>query len=219
MKVSPYLLIFLWLSGLPFGRAFVQQPQPTPASPAILSPKSGDVLQGKNPITGNTDIAGFLSAELTFAYRDNPTDTWFFIWESRTPLADGVLTHWDTTTLTDGEYTLRLTVFMEDGSQLDATIADLRIRNYTPIETATPTPLTPTATLAPGDTLVPTLTPTFTETPLPPTVTPLPANPAQLTLSKITQSFGKGALGVIGFFALIGLYQLVKKLRDASVSH
>lgn len=206
------LLVFVLLSYLPLKRAHSPQSEPTstPSPAAILSPAAGEALQGNISITGRTSAPGFQSAELTFAYSHNPTDSWFLIWESREPIADGLLAHWDTTTLTDGEYTLRLVVILEDGSQPSTTVPDLRVRNYTPIETNTPTPVTPTATLKPGDTPIPTLTPTPTQTPIPPTATLLPPNPARLTLSEIAQGFGKGALVVIGLFALLGVYQIIK---------
>jgi hypothetical protein len=109
--------------------------------------------------------------------------------------------------LTDGDYTLRLIVTLEDGNQIIITIPDLRIRNYTPIETDTPVP---TATSAPGDTPVPTVTPTPTITPSPPTVTPLPPNPAQLSAQDILLSFGKGVLLTLVLFSLLGLYQVAR---------
>ena len=87
-------------------------------------------------------------------------------------------------------------------------VKGLRVRNYTPIETSTPTPVTPTATLLPGE--LPTATPT------PPTYhhphpTALPPNPAGLVPGDVAFSLGKGALGVAGFFALMGVYGLVRR--------
>ena len=38
---------------------------------AITFPRAGDVLRGQVTITGTTDIANFLSAQLDFAYASN----------------------------------------------------------------------------------------------------------------------------------------------------
>jgi hypothetical protein len=135
------------------------------------------------------------------------TDTWFLIYESDEAITDGEMTQWDTSTITDGEYKLRLVVTLQDGSQLTNDINNLRVRNYTPIETNTPEP---NATRAPGDTPIPTITPTSTITPLPPTATPLPPNPAIISSQEILLSLGKGALLTVSFFALLGLYQLIR---------
>jgi hypothetical protein len=187
--------------------------QGTPAQVIIGSPSAGQALQGNISISGTTDLPGFQSSELTFAYSQDSTNTWFLIAESNTPVREGELARWDTTTLTDGEYALRLVVNLADGGQVSARVPDLRVRNYTPIETDTPTPVTPTTTPLPGDTPVPTDTPTPTITPIPPTATALPPNPLQTSTQSIMQSFGKGILVIIGFFALIGIYRVVQGLR------
>ncbi len=199
---------FLFLSGIRVG---FQQGEPTATPPPIniASPLPGQALQGIVPIVINTNMEGFQSAELTFAYLDDATDTWFLIYESEQPVLDGELTQWDTTTLTDGEYSLRLVLTLQDESQVSAVVPDLRVRNYTAVETDTPIP---TETPALGDTPIPTNTPTSTRPPIPPTGTPLPPNPAQLTNQDITLSLGKGALGAFGAFAIIGLYAFIRNI-------
>ena len=201
--------LLLPLLSLPGHRPGLQQDEPTSTPPevAIVSPSSGDALQGTVPVTGNTAVDGFLRAELTFAYSDDPTNTWFLIFESDQPTSNGELTRWDTTTLTDGDYSLRLVVTLQDNTQLVATLQNLRLRNYTPIETDTPTP---TQTPVPGNTLVPTQTSTPTITPIPPTSTALPPNPAQLTSQDVALSLGKGAIGAIAALGIIGLYVAVR---------
>lgn len=189
------------------------------ASPAaktavvIISPRAGQALQGLVPISGSTAQDSFQMAELEFAYTHDPTHTWFLIEESDKPMTSGLLTQWDTTTLTDETYDLRLTVLLKDGRRDSVTIAGLRVRNYTPIETDTPTPVSPTSTPVPGDTPVPTVTPTITITIVPPTFTPFPPNPARLSTQDITASLQKGALAVTGIFAMMGVYYLVSLLR------
>ena len=217
-------LIFLLLTGilllLPGSYVLAQEETPTPPVEtsevvkelAIQSPLPGQALQGTVSISGTTAIAGFQSAEIDFAYADSPLNTWFLIAQSQTPVDNGELAQWDTTTITDGVYSLRLTVTLGDGSQQSVTINGLRVRNYTPIETNTPIPVRPTNTAVPGDTAVPTITPTPTMTPIPPTVTPLPPNPAQLSTTDIFASAGKGALAILGFFILIGFYRSIRSI-------
>lgn len=211
-------LVCIWLM-YPGSIGYAQQATPTetPTPEALLviinSPVNGQALKGNVSITGSTAIENFNSAELSFAYSDNPTDTWFLIQVSTEPVRKGTLATWDTSTITDGLYDLRLLVVRQDGEPITYVVEQLRVRNYTPIETNTPTPVTPTSTPLPGDTPVPTETPTPTESPIPPTVTNLPPNPAQITRQDLGFSLGKGALFTLGLFALIGIYLSIKNIR------
>ena len=91
-----------------------------------------------------SEIVGFQSAEVAFAYgKDN--STWFLITGSDQPVRDGVLASWDTTTIADGTYLLRVRVNTSDGEVVEVEAKDLRVRNYTPIETSTPRPEEQTA--------------------------------------------------------------------------
>jgi hypothetical protein len=180
------------------------------AAASILAPLPGQALQGIVQIIGNTSLEGLISAELSFAYTNDLKQTWFLISLSDQPVKNGILAQWDTTTLTDGIYDLRLVVTLKDGDQKVSILRGVRVRNYTPIETNTPAPPTSTATPLPGH------TPTPSQTPLPlPTSTqlpntPLPTNPAQLTRLDVTTNLGIGALAVTGFFAVMGLYGLLR---------
>lgn len=186
---------------------------PTPVQVSIQSPRDGQAVQGKVVIQGNTAIEGFKSAELSFTYSDEPVLTWFLILTTDQPVANGILAEWDTSTITDGLYDLELKVRLENGEVLTTRVTKLRVRNYTPIETDTPTPMTPTATQVPGDTPIPSPTATPTETPIPPTATALAPNPAEVTRLDVFLSLGKGALLSLGLFALIGIYVSIKNLR------
>lgn len=183
---------------------------PTPVQVSLISPIDGQAVQGKVIIQGNTAVEGFKSAELSFAYSDTPLLTWFLIHTSEQPVTNGILAEWDTSTITDGLYDLQLKVLLENGDVITTNVKKLRVRNYTPIETDTPTPITPTATQVPGDTPVPSATATPTETPVPPTPTALALNPAEVTRADIFLSLGKGALVSLGIFALIGVYISIK---------
>ncbi len=217
------LLLFFWMTWPQPGAAQQASPTPqaatpapggtdpltglTPVPPGLSAPLAGSTLSGIVTISGSAPAAW----ELAFAYRDDPTGTWFPLAASSEPLTGGLLPAWDTTLITDGLYTLRLRVSAADSFQDD--LVDIRIRNYSATETPTPagTP-TPTATASITPLPSPTATVTYTPAPLP---TPLPANPAALQTSEIGLHVGKGALAVAAVFAFLGLLLTVsKKLRS-----
>ena len=172
---------------------------------SITSPVSGEAIHGEVTITGTTDVLGFASSQLDFSYASNPTDTWFAFQTSTQPVADSSLATWDTTLITDGDYVLRLRVYVEDGIFQEVTIP-VKVQNDTPI--ITPTPVV-TSTPDKLDVGLPTpflvaSSPTPTLTPRP-TPTPLPANAASMSRIAIYTSLGRGALVIIGLFAFVGL--------------
>ena len=182
---------------IPFLAAVAVRSVAAQGQPIILSPRQGEVLQGTVTITGSSAETGFLSSEVDFAYAGDTTGTWFLVAAASQPVDSNTLATWDTTTITDGNYNLRLRVYLKDGTHLDAIIPDLRVRNYTPVETPTPAPTA----------ILPTLTPTDTLTPTPfPTPTPLPVNPAVLTRADISTSLVYGGLGAVILIIILGIY-------------
>jgi hypothetical protein len=125
-------LLVLILMVTAFSPVFAQ------VGPVITSPRQGEALQGILSIQGSSDVAGFALQDVSFAYASDRTGTWFQIASSDKPVKQDVIATWDTTTITDGDYVLRLRVYLQDGSSLDFTVPNLRVRNYTPIETSTP---------------------------------------------------------------------------------
>jgi len=185
------LLLILFLASITV-RSVVAQGQPS-----FISPQPGDVLQGLVTILGSSNETGFLSSEVDFTYTGDTTGTWFLVVTGSQPIDSNTLATWDTTTITDGNYDLRLRVYLTDGTHLDAIIPNLRVRNYTPVETPTPAPTA----------IQPTLTPTETLTPTPfPTPTDLPANPAVLTQKDISTSLAYGGMGTVIFIIILGIY-------------
>ena len=170
--------------------------------PAMDEPKSGEALQGLVTINGSNSIAGFVSSEISFSYSGDATETWFLIATTNTPIQDGTLTTWDTTSITDGDYRLRLRVFLENGSFQDVYVNDLRVRNYTPIETPTPGPTAIRPTLVPTITLTPTRFPTPTQ---------MPTNQAILTPLDVSFSIGYGGIIAVILLALMGIYLALKR--------
>jgi len=177
---------------------------------AITSPEADQIVQGLVIVSGTVTVLGFSSYELSFAYKDDPTGTWFTLQNSSLPVFDGELGTWDTTTLTDGDYKLRLRVFLLDGSTQETIVTDLRVRNYTAVLTST---FTPTATpfaeiVAPTAQLIAPLP--ATATPSHPTPTPFPSNPAGLTVPSISEALGRGAILSL---LLILVVSLILRLR------
>ena len=177
---------------------------------AITSPAPDEVVRGSVTIAGKVDVPSFVSAQLDFAYASDPTNTWFTIQTFSQPPVDSTLATWDTTSITDGDYVLRLRVNLGDGTAQEVTVP-IKIGND-----ALPTPtLQPTATPQPDVVLIPTpfllaASPTPTEVPRP-TPTALPTNPVALGQNQIYASLGRGALVILGLFALAGLIVRVRR--------
>lgn len=170
----------------------------------ITAPQTGGVVSQIVTLTGTADHPWFQAYDLAFAYQDNPTGTWFPIGEPvQTPVADGRLGIWDTTTIADGIYALRLRVWLQDGTVLTALVEDVRVRNYLPVETPTPA-----ATALP--TPIP-VTPSPSPTSWPtPTATPEPAG-----LAQARAALNGGALAAVVGLGGLGLYSWVRsRLRS-----
>ncbi|HEY5731944.1 MAG TPA: hypothetical protein VIS72_17995 [Anaerolineales bacterium] len=172
---------------------------------AIISPAPDEVLRGELTIIGTTDVIGFTSSQLDFSYAFNPTDTWFALQTSTQPIADSPLAIWDTTVVSDGEYVLRLRVFIEDGTIHEVAVPVI-IQNDAPISIPTPI-VTPTPNKLDVGLPTPFLvasSPTPTQTPRP-TPTSFPNNAVSLDQTAIYISLGRGALVIVGLFIFMGL--------------
>ena len=188
--------------------SYLQSDDATPKD-VIESPTHGQAVQGSVVVYGNIASEGFLFYEVDLAYSNDATGTWFLVQESTSPVQDGILAIWDTTTINDGEYTLRLLVGKVGGTTNELIITGLRVRNYTPIETETPNAIQPEVGFITGPTVVsitPLITPSAGRTSLPVTPTPLPTNPAEISSEQAILTLGKGAGLSLGIFAVLGIY-------------
>jgi len=170
---------------------------------AISSPVEGQILQGLVTVSGSVTVLGFEKYELSFAYQDDLTQTWFELASSSLPVFEGELGSWDTTTLTDGDYILRLRAFFLDGSVQETTVSGLRVRNYTAIPTST---FTPTATaVVQFDVPTAQLIAPAPATVTPSLPTPTPLNPVSLAHTSISSALGRGAILALVLFLVFGL--------------
>ena len=185
-------------------------------APAISEPVAGQALSGQISVVGTADAPNFASAELAFAYAADPTGTWFPLARLTQPLQESTLAAWDTTQISDGEYSLRLRVYSQDGTFQDFTVTGLQVRNSAPPATSTSAPATSQpAEEVPASTeeslLVVESAPAPTVTPAPvlpsgPTPQPLPANPAALRVDQINFYLTRGALLAFTMFVVLGLF-------------
>ena len=176
----------------------------------IDSPRPGDVLQGVIAVIGSNDVNGIVSAEISFTYMDDPTGTWFLIANNIQPVSKSTLAIWDTTVITDGNYVLRLRVNLTDGTSQESLVPELRVRNYTAVETPTPSPVdtTEATPVTPEATPIPTGTATLE---LFSTPTALGQNPAILAPVDVTISILYGGLAAILTFIIIGIYLWLRR--------
>lgn len=184
---------------------------PTVGPVSVFSPLHGQALKGSIKITGSISLEGWLSYELAFAQAASAEPDWFIFATGANPVTDGLFATWDTTTISDGDYNLRLRVFSPGGDQ-DVIVYGVRIRNYS-VDTPMPTP-TPPASATPSATPTATVTATFTPRPTgTPYSTPtrMPPNPASLRIDDIVFNLSRGALFMAVLFGVFGLFLRLRR--------
>lgn len=176
----------------------------------ITSPAPGEAVRGQVTLVGTTNASNFVSAQLDFSYASDEASTWFPIQALSQPVFDSPLYTWDTTPITDGEYILRLRVFLADGSFQEVTVPITLQNDLLPTPTPAPTPTAEAVTALLPTPFLLAASPTPTE---PPRATPtsLPENPVSLNDSEIYLSLGRGALVILGLFALASLIIRVRR--------
>ncbi len=180
--------------------------QINPATPKISNPHSEDVLQGVISIIGSTDLDGYDHHQISFNYADSQADTWFLIAKSDNIVSDAELATWDTTTIADGNYKIRLEVFLKDGSSTETLVDELRVRNYTPIETQSITPQ-----LFEGEGILETGTP-FSNNGNSKTSHEEVRNPITVSMEDFYKSLAGGAVLSISIFLLMIIYSTFRGL-------
>jgi hypothetical protein len=171
----------------------------------IQSPRDGQALQGVEIIDGKIRGEGFLKGTIHFSYADSPEQerTWFFVAEIDGENEDSTQTsfqvEWDTTQITDGEYDLRVVAEYNEAAAIFELVQNIRIRNHSPVETATPG-LEQEATneeipLPVSDTPLPRMT-----------STPLPVNPVEVGTGDLQQVVLISGVVVAAFFFIGMIY-------------
>ncbi|MDX1995819.1 MAG: PKD domain-containing protein [bacterium] len=115
---------------------------PMPVSIVILSPIPGNVVAGNVQVLGAASHPQFLQYQVEFGPDPNPGNLWYPATSVvQTPVSTyALLGIWNTTSLNDGLYQLRLRVFLRDGSNLQTVVNNIRVQNQapTPVPTSTP---------------------------------------------------------------------------------
>lgn len=176
-------------------RGFAQ----APGYAEILDPQGGEAISGVYTIRGSASHPSFLAYQLSFAQMDDPMETWFLLGDPQTtPVQEGGIGLWETTGISDGEYRLRLEVFLENEQSIVTVVEGIRVRNRSTVETATALPVAAqvTATQSPP-----------TKTPRP---TPLPPASVDGTLS-IQQGFFAGIILGLLFLSSLGIYLFMRR--------
>lgn len=163
--------------------------------PDVEAPSPGDVLKGLVEIKGTATGEEFASYDVAFAYAEDTTGTWFIIQSSEQPVEKGVLALWDTTVIADGIYRLRVQQYSSTGEVETILIENLRIRNYSPVETKVPDPTEENGFVE--------ATTEITSTPVI-EVTPLTANPAEISMKSFWRTVITGISITAALFLFLG---------------
>lgn len=91
----------------------------------LTSPVAGHEVQGTVDLEGTVDIPDFGFYKYEVAQKGS--DTWATISADRKVVRNGVLGHWDTSSLTPGDYQLRLVVTDNKGQALPPCIVPVRV--------------------------------------------------------------------------------------------
>lgn len=188
------LIVFILLI-LPMFSSFAQ----APGYAEILEPGGGEAIYGVFTITGSASHPSFQAYQLSFALSEDPTETWFLLGEPQSnPVVEGGIGLWDTTGITDGDYRLRLEVFLDNDQSIVAVVEGVRVRNQSTIETATTAPIAAQITATP---------PPPTKTPRPTPLAPIPTEGSTL----IRRAFFAG--GILGILVLggLGVYLFIRR--------
>ncbi|MEO1667353.1 MAG: PKD domain-containing protein, partial [Chloroflexota bacterium] len=120
-----------------------QASTPVPISIVILSPVPGSVISGNTQVLGAASHPQFLQYQVEYGPQPNSGNLWFPITGTvQRPVNNGLLGIWNTTSVEDGLYNIRLRVTLRDGTSLSTVVGNIRVQNRqpTPIPTATTIP-------------------------------------------------------------------------------
>ncbi|HHN93779.1 MAG TPA: hypothetical protein ENK17_03345 [Anaerolineae bacterium] len=222
------IVLVLSLTIVPAGRAARQ----LQARSVITYPTDGMTVSGAVDIVGIATHPNMNFYQLRFAAGPEPTgdSQWIdFAIVEGVQVDNDVLGTWDTTVIPDGQYTLALAVWgvNDASSPYVFFVRHITVNNTQPVPSPTPeqptpvplptaVPATPTPVqVEQPPTPTPRLTPTATATPA--EGEPTPTGDAEkpkfsVDMAQLRSAFCAGGLVSLSFFALIGLYMLVKAI-------
>ena len=130
----------------PIFRSFVENGQ------GIFEPRNGDILRGSVPIVGTVNGKSYLNPFARYELYVMPSgDTeWGWLYTSEQQLWQSPLYNWDTTTVEDGFYDLRLRIVYRDANYDEYFVSRLRVANQTPNSVLKKQDQVSTAKTAPG---------------------------------------------------------------------
>lgn len=104
---------------------------------AITSPHDNAVVRGVLSISGTATHPNFWMYVIHLAREPNLTNQWMVLGVHEAQVIDGVLETWDTTSVPDGSYSLRLRVVRKDGHYDEYYVRKISVANAQPSETPT----------------------------------------------------------------------------------
>lgn len=164
----------------------------------ITSPMRDSTIAGVVEVVGSVPAQDFDFAEVAYSYQNENSGSWFLLSRIEVPIQDGVLSKWDTTTITDGIYRLRLKVEFRDGHSEEVVVNGLSVANYTHGKSTESAEIVFAMTETPMSEIISTAYPT-----------PLPANPGMLKTSQVKSSLIVGALLGAVLMVIIGIASLL----------
>lgn len=187
------------LSGLLLGFHLLIQSVSSIGDVLITYPETGGVVEGLVEIRGTVPAEDFATARVAYSYMGDE-DNWFLISRVEQPVEDEILAVWDTTTITDGIYQLRLTVKSIDGSKKEIIVKDLRVANYSHLAFQPEAVGEVTETQPPSNDRVTSTMPTA-----------LPSNPASIDDSLFSRTM---LIGGLSGFAIVIVYIILTLLKN-----
>ena len=177
----------------------------------IDTPLPGEAVQGLAIIRGTFSSEEFISYTLEFAFSSQSGSNWFLIASGTDLPTENILAEWDTSTITDGIYALRLTVHLPEGNSVVVMVDGVRVRNYSTIETNTPEPTSAFTVAAPTRQIEnqPAPTDQIFSTP-----TPYAQNRASFSPADLDQALVRGSIIGLAGFLLITLIFITKRPKE-----
>ena len=128
-KITAVLVVGLLLLAIPASLIVGAAPEN-----GITAPGEGDAVSGEVSIEGTADAPDFWKYELHYNPVPGNADLWTAIEGTpfTTAVVEGELVEWDTTTVEDGTYGLRLRVVREDGNFDDYKVMGVVVANGAP---------------------------------------------------------------------------------------